>query len=425
MAAFVLPQEFLNLSIGGFAALTPNKLANLLLLGYAALSWALRGTKIARSPKIPWMMLFFASVAISFIGSFVQGSEVRPLVGVGITWFSLLIFYLVMSSVIGSVRDVDVVFKGMALGCIIVVVSAGLGIGNAVETRYGTRAGGHGGNPNMLAFNLCLAIPMCIALFMSTRRSLAHLFYLSAIGVGVAGIVVSLSRSGFLALATMGAVWMARNRRVHYILPAVAGAALLLLLVPDTYYERIGTISLDPEDRSAQSRIDTVPAALGAFVSSPLVGIGLIRFVPFSFERGYDHHNVIHNAFLEVLAEQGLLGFVPFMALHVILWFELARTFRFARRLRARGDPELTALGLRAGLLQIAFLGAMVMAMFAPSQSHKGLWLMFALGTAIWTMARQRVVILLAESDEPSGVIPGLHSPGSASDHLAPGSVRA
>lgn len=425
LAAFVLPQEFLNLSISGFAALTPNKVVNVLLVGYAALAWALRGTQPPRNAKNAWIIFFFASVGVSFVGSFVQGVELRPLVGVGVTWVSLLLFYLVMAMVIDSVRDLDSVFKGLALGCIVVVVSAALGLGNAAETRYGTRAGGAGGNPNMLAFNLCLVIPMCMAMFMSTRKSLARMFYLVGIGVSVAGIVVSLSRSGFLAIAAMGSLWMARNRRVQYILPMFLAVVIMLLLVPEGWIERIGTISLDPTDQSAKSRLDALPAIFDAFLSSPIVGIGLIQFITFSLEHGYSHANVIHNAFLEVLAEQGLLGFVPFIVIHMIVWLELGRSYRAARRLRMHRDPELIALGLRAGLLQIAFLGAIVMAMFAPSQAHKGLWLMFALGTAVWTQTRRRVQTVLAEAGEQHGIGDRVEPHASAPRGLAPGSVRA
>jgi O-antigen ligase len=404
LAGLALPQEYVNLEVGGMAGvLTLNKVASGLLLLYVIIHWMSRGTRLPSSPKHSWLLVFFLSVFVSTFAAGVRGVEIRPLVGVAITWVSLFLFYFVIAYATTSVREMDVLYKGLAVGSMIVVLSTFVGVGRVFESRFGERTGGAGGNPNMLAFNMCTGIPIFVIYLLSSRRLLPRLYYVGAIGMALAGIVISLSRGGALALGAMGAFWIARTKQVKYAIPAMLAALIFLALAPTAWFERVGTISLHPKDRSAKHRLAMLPSIFHAFGTNPVIGVGISRFVPWTYEHDYSIHHVIHNAYLEVLAEQGLLGFLPFIAIHFLVWQDFGRSYRLARRLRARGDPQLNALGLRALMLQTSLVAALVIGLFSPSHAFKALWMMFAMGTVIHHLTRVRAHELLSIEEEAPG----------------------
>src|SRR5262249_3426451 len=88
----------------------------------------------------------------------------------------------------------------------------------------GYSGSGLSGNPNDLALTLNLILPVAGALLVVSRGVLARTLAFAALVLGVAGVIVTFSRAGFLtlaAVAVMSVVFFARRR--------VPGAAALLL----------------------------------------------------------------------------------------------------------------------------------------------------------------------------------------------------
>jgi hypothetical protein len=159
--------------------------------------------------------------------------------------------------------------------------------------------------------------------------------------------------------------------------------------MPDAVRERVETLSPAGArtDDSIVSRTHTNRMALEAFASSPLIGIGSNRFFSYAVGQGSAYANVVHNAFLDVAAEEGLLGLVPFVAIVLMSW----RDFSWSSRSRAPRRQGVTTRGpfvdVRGVLLQTAFLGCLLVSQFQPTQRYKGLWLLFALSTALVRIA--------------------------------------
>jgi O-antigen ligase len=187
--------------------------------------------------------------------------------------------------------------------------------------------------------------------------------------------------------------------------------------------ERLSTLTPEGirEDSSALGRFQMFPDAFRAFASNPITGVGLVGYIPWAVEHGTNPHG-IHSAFLQVFAEHGLLGFVPFVAIVVLTWSQFTRAWRLARRGGARRDPELRGLEIRALLLQIGFAGAIVMSLAQPSTHHKSLWLLFALSTPVLELVRKRARALVpAEAQPPPGWEPGFGAPAPLGPRLDAG----
>jgi O-antigen ligase len=106
----------------------------------------------------------------------------------------------------------------------------------------------------------------------------------------------------------------------------------------------------DPLLRTGANRFDYFEGAYHAWLAAPVLGHGLKGFAIFFC--GYDQQGCSpHNAFLQVLAEFGLVGFALFM---VFLWMAVRNT-GFSR---ITGDPLLAIIVMLGGVLLVNMLVA-------------------------------------------------------------------
>ncbi|ETX01435.1 MAG: hypothetical protein ETSY1_07375 [Candidatus Entotheonella factor] len=185
------------------------------------------------------------------------------------------------------------------------------------------------------------------------------------------GIVLTMERGnwvGFLSstfvLGFLGHRLVSESRRISVIgiicmlMPIVIVS--VALLTPETYVEgRIGY------SRSVQGRLLTWQVAIQEGLKNPLLGIGFnnIREVLVRNAVVWDgirSYSSVHNSYIALLTEQGLVGLFLFLAI-------LASIFRMGLRLYRRG------LGLQErwrGAAVIALLAAYMMPSLFASKLH-------------------------------------------------------
>jgi O-antigen ligase len=396
-----LPFEWANVVVGGLIV-TPSKVITGLLLAVALVRAALEPRPRSRDPKAIWMVLFGVSIVVSSTYAFFQGVPRFALVAGLMTWSSLIAFYFLTVFLIRTSRELTILLSAVALGSIAVTATGFLGLGFETTSEEGTRIGGQGGNSNLLAFNLVLAIPVILSLVYTARGLLQKVAFAAGTFFALMGIGGTLSRSALLAIPAMGLFWVARMRLgnlVKYAIPVALLVAAVILYMPAAVEERIATLSPTGArtDDSIVSRTHTNRLALQAFASSPLIGIGSSRFVSYAVEQGAAFVNVVHNAFLDIAAEEGLLGLVPFAAIHWLSWRDFSRATRAARKRRQEKSAD-GSLEIRAVLLQTAFVGCLLVSQFQPTQRYKGLWLLFALGTVMTRLVAASAVATPAQA---------------------------
>jgi O-antigen ligase len=96
-----------------------------------------------------------------------------------------------------------------------------------------------------------------------------------------------------------------------------------------------------------------------------------------------DRARVVHNSYLEVLAELGAVG-LAFLA--AVLGFCLRAALRAARAFRRVGDAGLEALSRGVG---IGLVGMLAAAAFISAEYEKELWLLLGLAAALERLARR------------------------------------
>lgn len=415
LVGLTLPFSETSVDIAGFP-LTPNKALAALLLAVVALQWALERRPSHRDPKRYWIPFLAATLGISAIQGILSGSEPGPgyYLAILTTWYTIFLFYFLLVNTLTSRRDLDRLLFSFVVGLLVAAMTGWLGHGAVVESvRYGTRLAGEGGNPNLLAFNLLIGISAAASLYFTASARWRKLFYLGSIGLMTAAVLSSLSRSAYLSLPVMGLLLAVRFRRLDFLRYALPGIALVVfaaLFAPERVVQRL--LSLNPErieeDVSARDRFAMLPGIFRAFASNPITGVGLGRYARWAVERGEVAHG-IHNAYLTILAESGIVAFVPFAAVLLLSWTEFNRARRSARRLGRREEPELRTLELRATLLQIGYAGVLFMSLGQPTMAHKGLWLLFSLSTVVRGLVEVRgKEIAPAAEPAPLPFAPGL-----------------
>ena len=188
----------------------------------------------------------------------------------------------------------------------------------------GASVGGVFGNPNDLAAWLVMLLPVAVTLAL-TRKGLVRLAYLGvAIVLGLA-VLVTFSRGGFLGLIAMGGVllWKLRRRnRFLLLVSTMLLAGALILLMPTSYGSRLATIFRPESDStgSAQLRQAVLERGLVLAARHSVVGIGMGNFHIYSIQELR-----AHNAYVEVWAELGALGFIAYLTLILVpfrkLWY--------------------------------------------------------------------------------------------------------
>jgi putative inorganic carbon (hco3(-)) transporter len=245
------------------------------------------------------------------------------------------------------------------------------------------------GNPNDLATALNLLLPLA-ALLGLTSRGLARWFYFACAGVLALGVVATFSRAGFLGLLACTGVllWKAgRHQRAWTVLGALVLAGVFLLVVPNGYGDRVGTIFGAAEDKtgSADERRELLKRAAWVALHHPVIGVGMGNFHIYSIRE-----KVAHNAYLEIAAELGLLGLLAYLGL---LWSPFRTLWRIEREADGLALADLKE-GQRARLLlsqalQASFVAYLVCSFFASIQYQ---WFLYYLVAYVVALRRMHAV---------------------------------
>jgi len=379
---------------------TPFKLATAMLLVLAALEFALKGTPRRRDPNAVWILLFLAVYGISTVMSVVKGYPINRLIFDSSTVVSLAAFYFLLNYVVQNREDLLIVLWSLAAGAAFTALPTALGFGEAASvTHSGERHSGLSGAVNVFGFDMMVCLPILIALFIATKSTTGRLALIGAGFMVASGLLLSLSRTAFVSAAGIWGLWVYRSRRIDtlkYVFPAIAIAVSAVLIAPESVSKRIETMT-DPtqraQDSSIQSRLEQWQSSVIAIASSPIIGVGNSYFMRWTQESPDvpASPGTVHNAYLRVGAEQGLLGLTLYLGILWTAWRQYSLTWRLARARRKLRDRYLGELGHYAMFLQLSLFGSMIGGGFAHAQKYKTAWMAIALGTAVWQLAQARV----------------------------------
>jgi len=242
--------------------------------------------------------------------------------------------------------------------------------------QYGGRAdnaGGQGGEANFLGAIIIAVAPVAFGLAINSNKTIERAVFLGVAGCYALGVLASGSRAGLLAMIGGLGYWlMNTTRRGMAIGLALMAASGFLVVAPDSFWEKMGTI-LGPKDTNQWVEGQVEPSkgerlvlwglAIRLWKQHPIRGIGPLNYPivsaeetdftdPYKGQRGLQ----AHNTWLQLLAEFGITGFLVWAGAYILSTF----CYRRARK-RMEGYPGwewygAICLGLEAGSLSTAIV---------------------------------------------------------------------
>lgn len=172
-------------------------------------------------------------------------------------------------------------------------------------------------------------------------------------------VLASHSRGAFLALSA-GALFLIlkSERRVGPIVAISVLAPLLIVFMPESWSERMGTIKTYEQDSSSMGRINTWWMCFNLAKDRPVFGGGFGIWNADAFARWapdpLDIH-AAHSIFFAAMGEHGFVGLFIFLALLATTW----RTGTVVEKM-TRGVPQLRWAANMGRMLQVSLIGYVV-----------------------------------------------------------------
>ena len=251
------------------------------------------------------------------------------------------------------------------------------------------RVGGTIGSPITAAGYLGLMLPTAVGVFACRNKRWLKTLALMSFVSGTTGLVLTLSRGGWIgvSLATTALIYLCwRRRLISARLPLVVGGIAILAGV---VFAPAILGRLTEDDRgSAEARLPLMKLASYLIVDHPVFGVGVnncqeagqsYRGLPEFREEWY---YTVHNKYLVVLAEVGVVGFIAYLAF-------LCSTIRIGWRSWLRLDSRLAPAVLGMTLAIVGQMVHMTVDVFNSRPQVQMLWLVAGLIAAAGSTAVQ------------------------------------
>lgn len=344
--------------------------------------------RIAFKPKILGIVIFYflASAATVFWAY-------KPLVaydGVVLLFFDMLfiVLLLVMVQDLPTLRTLSRVFL-FSISFVAALGAIKMGIGDLTLDMFGfahvsepgtgddvdsNRLAGPFTDPNAYARILLLAIPFAILEAAFARSLLMRGAATAALTALVAALIFTKSRGALVGLvAIVGFLLMYLRAYIFRAsLVIIPACTLFILFLPSQFASRtesvLGLLSNEQaqvvrHDQSIYNRLDSMLVGLDMFTQHPVGGVGLRNYAELFQKHVLNAHYAArheardaHSLYLEVAAEQGLIGL---LALITLYGYALHTAFFATNRLSRRSIAD-ASLPLAIGLSLIGFLAASI-----------------------------------------------------------------
>ena len=172
-------------------------------------------------------------------------------------------------------------------------------------------------DPHVFSFYLGAILPFALFLYIKTNK---NIWLLTSIIILLADLF-TFSRGGQIALIAGFLVFVfvsnkyTKTKFKHMLQVVVVISILILSTFGSSFYDRFSS-SFDMKDNSASHRIVLWKQAFQNFLENPIIGVGLGAY-PHAVDKSADYRKPIyvHNTFLDILVESGVIGVFFFLFL--------------------------------------------------------------------------------------------------------------
>jgi probable O-glycosylation ligase (exosortase A-associated) len=233
---------------------------------------------------------------------------------------------------------------------------------------------------NHLALALVMAVPLMHFLQLQSKLYWIRLGLIVLQLLSLLAALASYSRGGLLAMLAMAILfWWRSPKKIGLAILAAVMVAFVFAYAPAQWFDRMNTISTYEEDSSAMSRIAIWKAGLQIASHFPILGGGFRATYSQAIVNQYapgTEARAVHNSHLELLIENGALGFFFHLLLLGSTWFSGQRVRKITK-----GRSDLRWSRDLAAMLQTSLVGYMVGGTFLSLGYYDG-WYNLAIAMA-------------------------------------------
>ncbi|MFZ0594502.1 MAG: O-antigen ligase family protein [Bryobacteraceae bacterium] len=267
------------------------------------------------------------------------------------------------------------------------VIDALLGIGGSLAYQFAGiessfsmmfRAQGTLADANLFAAHLVVSFLLAVLYCRLTGKY--HLWFIPVSLIFAAGIFFSASRGSTMTFGICLVLLCLVNCSWPVRLAALACLGVLGLLISlapiegtgtsNPFFSRLSTTTVSLDDEGAADRKRLWDSAWQEFAESPIFGVGRGNFRPLD-EPDITKTGQIHNTYLGLLCEIGVLGFL------VLITFLVCYPLRLAR-----WPARIPALRIPTRILLLSFLAVGLCGLTICIENYRGLWVLIATAEA-------------------------------------------
>jgi probable O-glycosylation ligase (exosortase A-associated) len=271
------------------------------------------------------------------------------------------------------------------------------------------------GGDNEMGLALIMTIPLLRYLQLTTTRVWVRVALAVAMVLCAIATIGSQSRGAMLGLVAMGIfLWLKSRNKFFTALIGGIAVCLVLLVMPQQWYDRMATIRDYQSDASAMGRINAWKMAFNLAKDRPLGG-GFDCFHDRAFQQYAPDPGDVHDShsiYFEVLGEHGFVGLGIFLLLGLMTWGTASWVIA-----RARRDREKRWLADLAAMIQVSLVGFVCSGAFlglAYFDYYYTLIALVILCKTVLTSSLARSVAVPVAKLEPSLVRPSIATPGQS-----------
>jgi probable O-glycosylation ligase (exosortase A-associated) len=211
------------------------------------------------------------------------------------------------------------------------------------------------GGDNEMGLALIMTIPLLRYLQLTARKFWVRGGLAAATLLCAVAAVGSQSRGALLGLVAMGAfLWLKSRNKIFTALLGGLAVGLVLMVMPQQWYDRMETIRTYQNDASAMGRINAWKMAFNMAKDRPLGG-GFDSFHEYTFKLYAPNPGDVHDShsiYFEVLGDHGFIGLAIFLLLAMMTWRTATWVIKSARR-----DRERRWLVDLSAMIQVSLVG--------------------------------------------------------------------
>src|SRR5260370_2057951 len=231
-------------------------------------------------------------------------------------------------------------------------------VGGGVDRVFGPSDSDIADN-NDLGLGLLMTIPLLWYVRSGFAKRWIRLGFSGAIALSALAALGTYSRGALITASCMTAFVLLKSKsKIRFALLLLILMPLAVGFMPETWFERLGTIATYERDKSSLGRLNAWRMSFNIAQDRPFVGGGFQVYQPHIYERYAPDPTVplaAHSIYFSAMGEHGFIGF----GLFLLLILPSGRTATWIVR-RSDGQADLRWAADLAMAIQVSLLGYMV-----------------------------------------------------------------